>query len=91
MDSDQTMETSFSKAFSESGSSAMSKLKSKARRVFRATSLPSKMDALDAQIEKASSKLLQLISASSALNIEEDLVPKIGNLSLAAPTEDASP
>ncbi len=70
-DSDRTMEESFSKAFSAGSSSAMGKLKSVARRTFRATSLRNKMDAVDAQIEKASNKLLHLISVlSSALKIE---------------------
>ncbi len=86
---DQTMEKSFSKAFSASGSSAMGKLKSRARRTFRATSLRSKMDALNTQMETASNKLLHLISVlSSALKVEEVLVPKIDNLSLVSPTED---
>ncbi len=91
-DSDRTMDQSFSKAFSESGSSAMGKLKSKARRTFRARSLRNKMDAVDSQIKEASSKLLHLISIlSSALKIEEHqavLVPKIDNLRLAAPAKD---
>ncbi len=76
-DSDQTMETSFSKAFSASGSSAMGKLKSKARRTFRATSLRSKMDALNAQMETASNKVLHLISASSALKIVRPLDQRV--------------
>ncbi len=84
-DSDQIMEQSFSKAFSASGSSAMGKLKSRARRTFRATSLRNKMDAVDAQMEKASNKLLHLISVlSSALKIEEQQAV----LALAVRAED---
>ncbi len=87
-DSDQTMEMSFLNAFSARGSNAMGKLKSKARRTFRATSLRSKMDALNEQMERASNKLLHLISVlSSALKVEEVLVPNIDNLSLVAPNE----
>ncbi len=70
----ESMDQSLSKVFSESGSSAIDRLKSKARRAFRATYLRSKMDDLVAQTEKASSKLLQLTSTlASALKIENKL------------------
>ncbi len=70
----RTMEQTFSKVFSECGSSAMDRLRSKARRAFRAKYLSDKMGNLDAEIERASNKLLHLTSTlASALKIDGNL------------------
>ncbi len=75
-DADRTMEQS------ERGSTIVGRLISRVRRKYRATSLRNNMNALDAQIERASFKFLHLISAPSALKIEDILEPKIDNPSL---------
>ncbi len=72
VDSNRTVEQSLSKVFAQSSSSTMFKLRSKAIRTFRATSLNSKMNTVEAQIKEASNQLFQLtLALGNALKIQE--------------------
>ncbi len=91
-DANRTMDNSLLKAFAASGSSAMDKLGTKARRKFRASALNSSMLAAGASIEKASNQLLQLtLALGSSLKIQQHhdaLLSKFENLAVVEPAND---